>query len=381
MAQKNFDNAYKDRKLVRFLDFSSVDGYTGLGIRQLLMESISQENDGLTYATINYKKPFISIGPSQDIDSVVDVIKCSELDVDIVRRSLASGGAVFYDGVMNEMLVARRDFFPTIDAVTEFCQKLFCYVSGTFGYPEIELAGNDMRWEGKKVGGFASMSTEANFIGLSFFNLRRPNIDLYMKIAKLPKEKFSDKIVKNMFQYIVTPEIIIGRPLLYEEVRDSFVKGVESILGVDLVQGNLNDDESEKLQDIISEMKSESVVFRYSSKRMLSSIPKEHICGVGNYKAKKLIQVNIVIDIGGFIRDIMITGDHMISPPSILDVMSSSILGMNANDEEAILVKLSDILCDPHIEQPEIGKLKPEDFLRAIILARDNCQRTCIQKR
>ena len=376
MSQTSFCRNHKDRNLIRFLDFPNADGYTGLGLRQILMESIGQEKGVPTYATINYKKPFISIGPSQDIDSVIDVIKCRELDLDIVRRSSASGGAVFYDGVMNEQLVVRRDFFPTINAVTEFCRKLFHYVADTFGYPKIEMEGNDMRWESKKVGGFASMSTKKSFMALSFFNLRRPDIDLYMKFAKLPKEKFSDKGIKDMSQYIVTPETLIGRPLVYEEARNAFFKGVESVLGVKLIQGRLNDYEAGRLQDIVNEMKSESVIFRYSSKRRFSSFPIEHIYGVGYYKGKKLLQVNLVMDRrGGIIKEIMITGDHMISPASTLDLMSSSIRGMDAYDENAILAKLSDILYNSRIEQPEAVKLSAEDFFRAIIVARDKAQK------
>lgn len=363
-------------KVIRFLDFSRVDGFIGLGLRQLLMESVGKGNSLPTYATVNYKSPFISIGPSEDIDSVLDVEKCITSKVDIVRRSSASGGAIFYDGGINEYLVVKKDFFPNIDCVTEYCRKLFAHVANKFNYPEIQYIGNDMRWRGKKVGAFAPMATQNVYMAISFFNLRRPDITLYMKFAKSPKEKFSDKSIKDMAEYIATPEDLINRPLSYEEVRDAFVNCVKEILGVNLIPGKLSVDEDRRLQEIVKEMKNDSWVFKYSSCRRFATTPRGHMYGVGFFKGKKLVQVNIVLDNEGRnIEDIMITGDHMISPPSILDLISSSIKGMDASDEGRILKTLIEVLCNPQVEQPEATRLNPEDFLQAIKSARNNAMK------
>ena len=360
-------------KDIRFLDFSRVDGFVGLGLRQLLVESVGKERSLPTYATVNYKSPFISIGPSQDIDSVLDVEKCLSLGVDIVRRSSASGGAIFYDGGINEYLVVGRDFFPNIDCVTEYCRKLFAHVANKFGYPEIQYTGNDMRWKGKKVGGFASMATQNTFMAISFFNLRRPDIESYMKFTRSPMQKFSDKSIKDMAEYIATPEDLIIRCLSYEEVRDAFVNSVKEILGANLIPDELSKEEEGILYKIVKEMKSDSWVFRYSSNRRFATIPRECMYGVGFFKGKKLVQVNMLLDNEGKnIEDIVITGDHMISPPSILDLMSLSIKGMNVDDETGILKTLAEILCNPQVEQSEATKLNPEDFLQAIKLAREN---------
>ncbi|RJR33108.1 MAG: lipoate--protein ligase family protein [Desulfobacteraceae bacterium] len=361
------------RKEIRVLDFPGVDGFTGLGLRQVLMESVGDGRSLPTYATVDYRRPFISIGPSQDIDSVIDVERCTAAKVDIVRRSSASGGAIFYDGGMSEYLVVPREFFPGIDDVFEYCRRLFAHVASKFDYPEIQYVGNDMRWCGRKVGAFAAITTERAYMAISFFNLRRPDMDLYMRFARSPMEKFSDKEVKDPRSYLATPEDLVHHPLSYAEVRGVFRDGVRELLGIEPVPGVLSDKEEERLQRVTKEMREDGWVFRYSSSRRFAAIPRGCLYGVGFFKGKKLIQVNAILDREGKrIEDIMISGDHMISPPSVVDLMSSSIRGLKSDDESEILGALSRILADPRVEQPKAGALSPEDFLQAIRVARQN---------
>ena len=69
-----------------------------------------------------------------------------------------------------------------------------------------------------------------NVVG-SFFNLKRPDLELYARVARVPEEKFKDKVIKDAVAYICTPADVRGSDLGYEEFRDAIVSASREVLG------------------------------------------------------------------------------------------------------------------------------------------------------
>ena len=52
---------------------------------------------------------------------------------------------------------------------------------------------------------------------------RPPDLTTYLQVVRIPDDKFKDKVVKDMTEYVCTAEEVAGRPVTYEQVRDALV--------------------------------------------------------------------------------------------------------------------------------------------------------------
>ena len=89
-----------------------------------------------------------------------------------------------------------------------------------------------------------------NSVG-GFINNRPPDLDTYLQVVRIPDDKFKDKAVKDMREYVVTAEEIRGKALPYEEFRDALVSATEAA-GLELRDEPLTEDENRGVQKIAS---------------------------------------------------------------------------------------------------------------------------------
>src|SRR2546428_370792 len=61
-----------------------------------------------------------------------------------------------------------------------------------------------------------------------FLNVKSPDLEQYLKVVRVPDDKFRDKLVKDMREYVCTAEEVRGRPVAYEEFRDALVEAVQA---------------------------------------------------------------------------------------------------------------------------------------------------------
>src|SRR5207302_10002449 len=93
---------------------------------------------------------------------------------------------------------------------------------------------SDVRWRGRKLGTLISQSVLGTKVVGAHFNLRRPDLELYRQVARVPEEKFADKVIKDMVEYICTPADVRGSDLTYEEFRDAVVRAAREVAGLEL---------------------------------------------------------------------------------------------------------------------------------------------------
>ena len=77
------------------------------------------------------------------------------------------------------------------------------------GLSEVQFEGSsDLRINGRKLGALTAQDIVACDCVGGFINLSEPDLDLYLSIARVPDEKFKDKIVKDLREYVITAEEI-----------------------------------------------------------------------------------------------------------------------------------------------------------------------------
>ena len=142
---------------------------------------------------------------------------------------------------------------------------------------------SDLRFNGRKLGALTGQDVVLCNSVSGFINNRPPDLDTYLQVVRIPDDKFKDKAVKDMREYVVTAEEIRGKALPYEEFRDALVVATEAA-GVELREEPLTDDENLGVQKIAGKIARDESVRRISSDRFRAQAPDGAKVGFGNEK-------------------------------------------------------------------------------------------------
>src|SRR5690606_12119872 len=133
-----------------------------------------------------------------------------------------------------------------------------------------------------------------NLIG-GFLNLSRPDLDLYLDVVRIPDDKFKDKVVKDLREYVCTAEEVAGRPVTYEAFRDAVLDAFAEA-DIELERSTLEPGEQKGFAKIGARVADDEQVRRVSSERFRSQAPEGTSVGFGNEKGRKLCRAGVAVD-------------------------------------------------------------------------------------
>jgi hypothetical protein len=197
-----------------------------------------------------------------------------------------------------------------------------------------------------------------------FLNLRRPNLDLYLQVARIPDEKFRDKVVKDMAEYVCTAAEVAGREVSYEDFRDALVAAVEAA-GVILAPEPLSEAEQGGLVKVSRKIADADELRRISSERFRADAPAGTRVGFGSYKARKLVRAGVAVDGNGAIAAAMMGGDMHVAPPDTLDRVAVALVGA-AGDDTDLRERIAGVYEAPEVHRTETTAVTTDDLLVAV---------------
>jgi lipoate-protein ligase A len=313
------------------------------------------------------------IGWFEDVDAVLDLEAARAQHVDVFRRPIWGGGTAFYDTNASALLsyFIRPDRFPTLDDALEHLRPAMARALEDLGLGEARFEGSsDVRWRGRKLGTLIAQSMLGTAVVGGFFNLRKPDLDLYRRIAHPPEEKFSDKAVKDMVAYLCTPAEVRGRDLSYEEFRDAVVSATREVAGLVLEPSAFTRAEEEGTAGFVRTVGSESWIRQVSSVVFRGEAPPEARVGFANHKGKKLVRAGLALGDDGTIVRAMVAGDMHISPPDAMVRVAAALEGGRSHDRDDLLARVRVVLADPEVSQPErTAGITADDVVEAVLLA------------
>jgi lipoate-protein ligase A len=313
-----------------------------------------------------FKKLGISLGYFQDIDTEVDVSKAEDIDMEIVRRLGVGGGTIFIDpvGSMAMLMAFNKDRYANMD-------KAFCQIGGALAQA-YWLAGARRAWYDhigdikvgtEKITGFGFANIGGITVQNTIFSLGPPDVEKFLKVAKIPPEKWKDKKTTDVKKYIASVETETGRLPTKEEFRDNVVEAFETVLDIKLVEGDFNPEELKAYDNNRKIALSEEHNFKVSSARRFAKIPAGQKLKFARFKARKLICAHVLTDKSNVIKDVMISGDFYCSPLPYLGEMEKSLVGVNAADQNALVKKIKETYAKPDWQIPMVDA---EDIATAI---------------
>ena len=357
----------------RYVDLGAVDAFENNAQMAVLSRSTREQRVPILQTSV-WGLTHLNVGWFDDIDETVDLDKCEDLGVAVIRRPFAGGGTAFYDAGCTAMwgllLPKAEGDALDLDGLTARLQSVVLDALARLGLGEVQFDAADLRWErGRKLGGLSAGDFGPVVSVGGFLNLRRPNLDLYLRVARIPDEKFRDKVVKDMAEYVCTAEEVVGRPVSYEDFRDAMVAAAGAT-DVTLAPEPLSEAEQGGLAKVSRRIADADELRRISSARFRREAPAGTRVGFGSYKARKLVRAGLVVDDDGQIAAAMMGGDMHVAPPDTLDRVAAALVGADVADDDTLRSRVADVYEAPEVHRTETTAVTTDDLLAAIHRAR-----------
>jgi lipoate-protein ligase A len=163
-----------------------------MAIDETLIESVAKEAPILRI--YGWKPASVSIGYFQSTNEEIDLEKCSQLGIDIVRR-LTAGGAVLHEFEVTYSFLTRQYPQNVQESYKWICEVVVMSINKV-GFKASFAPLNDIIVDGRKVSGNAQTRKKDVLLqhGTILLNV---DIDKMFTILRVPSEKLKDKIIKD----------------------------------------------------------------------------------------------------------------------------------------------------------------------------------------
>jgi lipoate---protein ligase len=183
---------------IRVLETGYNPAALNMAIDEALIENIDQAPILRIYGWV---PAAISVGYFQSIKDEVDLEKCSQLGVDVVRR-LTGGGAVLHEFELTYTFITKQYPQNIMESCKWICDAIVMSIN-RLGFNASFIPLNDIVVNGKKVSG--SAQTRRNGVLLQHGTLLLGvDVDKMFSVLKVPSEKLRDKIIKDVKERVTS---------------------------------------------------------------------------------------------------------------------------------------------------------------------------------
>jgi lipoate---protein ligase len=360
----------------RWLDLDRQGPYENAATMPVLVRSVMTSGEPTAQTSV-WGSTHLNVGWFDDVDSTVDLELCAELGLEVVRRQFYGGGTAFYaaEAAMMWGFLLPKGYdahggSEGLDTQLRRFQTVISDALGRVGLAEVQFEGSsDLRWHGRKLGALTAQDVVGcDSIG-GFLNLARPDLTTYLRVVRVPEDKFKDKIVKDMSEYVCTAEEVAGHPVTYEDMRDA-MRAAMADAGIDWVRSELNEGERKGVAKGSARVGDPAMVRRISSDRFRREAPTGSRVGLANHKGRKLVRAGVAIDERDVVVAAMMAGDLHVSPPDTLDRIAEALVHADGQDTGDLRARIASVFEGDDVTQAEeVMGVTTEDLLTAVVKA------------
>jgi lipoate-protein ligase A len=296
------------------------------------MRDLGKITDTLIF--VSHGKESLSLGKYEDLDDIR--YKAVKRDGVLVGRR-ESGAGTYYapKGQIAAVLVTTTDVFPSLDEAEriwagEIVLELFVRVGVLDAYYSHP---GDIKKEEKKLGGSTSTISGRGIVVGTFINRLTPSVKFFTDYYVYPEEKLRDKMLRDITMYASSMEKEAPKTPSEDELKKLLLGIVKQKLGMDFEPGDFTKEEKEMIAKDFKKLTAEDSVTCASKSRWYTKLPDDWRAATFRYKAERLITANVAIDESNKIKDILITGDFLLSPPDGLEKVTNSLKEIPAENE------------------------------------------------
>lgn len=315
-------------------------------------------------------KPLVSLGYFQEIEADIDTKFCDENDIFYTRRVVGGGGVYLDDGQMFYQLIGRKDSPTTPKRIDDYYVKFLEAPVQTYrnlGIPAEFKPVNDIIANNKKISGngAADVGDARILVGNLIFDF---NFDMMVKVLRVPDEKFRDKVARSLRERLSTILLQTGSMPDRTEVKEDLIRLYEETLDIELIPGNFNKWEIERVNELRPKYMSDEWLHWRPGGRLDARtvrISATTRMGTSNYKAPGgLIRVTAE-EVEGKLNEIIISGDFFMLPMDAISNLEKTLIGAKIENGN-LLNKVDEAYSRFNIESPGVT---PQDIETAVKLA------------
>ena len=230
----------------RVIPLQMKDAFTNMAVDEAVCESVSKGSN----PTIRFYKwipSAVSIGYFQSLNDEVDVWKCKNLGISIVRRR-TGGGAVYHSnsGEITYSVIGPVNMFPKniIESYKEICGWVIKGLAN-LGIKAEFIPINDIVVKGKKISGNAQ--TRRNNVLLQHGTiLHNVDVERMFSVLKVSNEKIKDKLIKIAKDSVT--RVLDLKQVESEQTYEALLKGF--VHGKDYELGKLTEQELKRSKEL-----------------------------------------------------------------------------------------------------------------------------------
>src|SRR5215207_7956543 len=183
---------------IRALETGYKSAALNMAIDEALIESIDESP---VFRVYGWRPAAVSVGYFQSIRDEVDIEKCSEIGVDVVRR-LTGGGAVLHEFELTYSFITKQYPQNIMESYRWICEAIVVSIN-RLGFDASFVPLNDIVVKGKKVSGSAQTRRKGVLLQHGTL-LLGVDVDKMFCVLKVPSEKLKDKIIKEVKERVTS---------------------------------------------------------------------------------------------------------------------------------------------------------------------------------
>lgn len=257
-----------DEREWRFIDTDFDDAFLNMSIDEAILDSHIHGLCPPTLRVYTWSPPAISLGYFQDLETEIEVRRCSELGVDIVRR-LTGGRAILHDEELTYSVVTSEQFgFPR--SLAESYRLLNRGLIAAYGMLGLEVSLEahprepfsaacfssaglaDLTFQGRKLCGSAQYRKSNALLQHGSLPIR-VNAHLFFSLLKFPSNGVRERAQEQFEQRAISLSEVLGNTIGLEELRRALFNGFQGSLGIKLCEDTLTDKEFDCAQSLAIE--------------------------------------------------------------------------------------------------------------------------------
>lgn len=352
-------------RVFRVIDSGIREGREQIAFDQAMVEL---HKDGRIPDTVRFLRfpPTALLGRHQALGQELKLDFCRANGIGLVRR-ITGGGALYMDeGQLGWELVFHRRSLPKADLAVyakAICDAVAAGLRKSFDIDARFRPRNDIEVGGRKLCG-----TGGFFDGQSLFYqgtvLIEMNAERMASCLNLPEAKLKKRALDSPAQRVVTLKELLGAAPPVSDVQEAVLSGFADELGIEVERGQITTDEWSRTRRIYDEeIGTEEFVFEIDNPGGGNMFSASHE-GVGGGVS---VHLRVEGPGKGRIREALITGSFLVTPPRVVYDLEASLRGVAVPDAGAMV--------EQFFLRHDVGMLSmsSSDFRRVVEAALAEC--------
>ena len=302
---------------MRYLNLGTVGSRESQAVYHAVAE-LMRPGDPITLVTVSPDTPYVCVGYHQVASREVDRPYCDAKGIPVGRR-MVGGGAVWldHDQIFWHLIMPRQNM--AIDALYRRFLTAPVTAYRRMGIAAEHRPVNDIVVGVRKIGGTGA-STMENADLLVGSIMMDFDTDAMARVLNVPSEKFRDKMVTSLKDYMTTVKRELGgRAPSREEATRHLVEAFAEVLGEAVDPGELTSQEAERLRYYADTLFDPDFVYRREGYLQPGVKIREGVRLLeGVHKAPGGLVRVVWREADGIIDDMVIGGDFFVEPADAL---------------------------------------------------------------